>query len=339
MTTFAVLGPGGIGGLIGGALSRGGHPVTVVPRPEAAGAHPSELLVESVALGTFRAPVRVVARLEQPVDVLWVTVKAYQLPSALASIDPGAVRGAMIVPLMNGVDHVASLRAAFPGSLVVGGSIRTESTRMDAGHIVHGGWHVIEGMAPGGGDMPAPTKPIQLASSPAAPGRVEALAEELEGSGLPAQVWPDERYLLWTKLAILCPYALATTAARGPIGSVRADPELRDLLKGCADEIASVARALGTRLDENRLAETLAGFPDAMRVSMERDAAAGRPIEIIAVTDPVLREGRARGIPVSATEELRRRAIAAAPTSVPAEDRSAAGVHASGSPFPEGERV
>jgi 2-dehydropantoate 2-reductase len=321
MTTFAVLGPGGIGGLIGGALSHGGHEVTVIPRPDTASTHPHELFVESVTLGKFRAPVHVTAHLSKRVDVLWVTVKAYQLASALASVDPGAVEGGMVVALMNGIDHMAVLRASFPDALVVTGSIRTESTRVAPGHIVHGGWHVVDGAPSGPLDMPAPTRPIQLASSPLAPGRVEALARELEESGVPTQVWSDEKYLLWTKLAILCPYALATTAARGPIGAVRTDPELRKLLQGCAEEIAAVAAALGTRLDEERLSETLAGFPDAMRVSMERDAAAGRPIEVVAVTDPVLREGRAHGIPVTATEELRRRAIAAAPASIPAEDR------------------
>ena len=323
MTTFAVLGPGGIGGLIGGALARRGAAVTVVPRPDAIAEHPHELLVESVALGTFRAPVEVVERLERPVDVLWVAVKAYQLRSALGSVDPEALRGAMIVPLMNGIDHVATLRATFPEALVAPGSIRTESTRVAPGRIVHGGWHVVEGLEARDGEMPAPTKPVQLASSAAAPGRVEALASEIEEAEVPTQVWVDENYLLWTKLAILCPYALATTAARGPIGAVRSDPELSGLLEGCASEIAAVARAVGTRLDEARLAETLAGFPDSMRVSMERDAAAGRPIEIVAVTDPVLREGRAHGIPVHATEELRRRAMAAAPASIPPEDLGA----------------
>jgi 2-dehydropantoate 2-reductase len=311
-----VLGPGGIGGLIGGALARRGASLTVVPRPEGAGSHPPELYVESASLGTFRAPVRVRARLEEPVDVLWVTTKSYQLEAAAASVDPAAVEGALVAALMNGIDHVAFLRGAFPSATVVAGSIRTESTRVAAGHIVHTGWHVVDGTS-ANGSMPSPSKPIQLAAEPGGGRRVSALAAELEQADLPCQIWPDESYLLWTKLAILCPYALATTAVRGPIGAVRADPDLRRLLHECTDEIVSVAGALGTPLDRANVFETLAGFPDEMRVSMERDASAGRPIEIVAVTRPVLREGGRLGVPVTATEELRRRAFAAAPASVP----------------------
>ena len=47
-----------------------------------------------------------------PVDVLWITVKATQLEPAFASLkNPEVVRG--IVPLLNGIDHIALLRARY----------------------------------------------------------------------------------------------------------------------------------------------------------------------------------------------------------------------------------
>jgi 2-dehydropantoate 2-reductase len=309
VTTHGVLGPGGIGGLIGGALARAGADVIVVPRPGRE--HPDSLTVRSTVLGEFTAPVTVARSLTQPVNVLWVCVKNQQLDEALASVTSTAIPGALVIPLMNGIDHLARLRAAFPEAEVVAGAIRTESTRVAAGTIVHGGWHV-QAAPPGEvADPASPTKPVQLAPKPHVRDRAAAVAQELEAAGVPTQLWDDEDYLLWSKLSILCPYALATTAVLGPIGMVRADVEVLDLLVRCATEVADVAQAVGVVLDRERIGAMLTRFPDEMRVSMERDASAGVPIEIEAVTAPVLRNGAALGVDVDATRQLRDRALAA----------------------------
>ena len=54
----AILGPGGVGGLIGGALARAGTRPTVVVRAKTLATYPDRLTVESAVLGTFEAPVR-----------------------------------------------------------------------------------------------------------------------------------------------------------------------------------------------------------------------------------------------------------------------------------------
>src|SRR5918992_960394 len=92
----AVLGAGGVGGLVGGTLARTGHPVTLLVRPVRQHHYPERLAVESNMLGNFEAPVRVVGRLNEPFDVVWVTVKATMLEAALEAVpeqgEPGRVR-------------------------------------------------------------------------------------------------------------------------------------------------------------------------------------------------------------------------------------------------------
>ena len=58
----AVLGAGGVGGLMGGALARAGHPVTLLVRPGRRYYYLEWLTIESNTLGTFEAPVRVAKR-------------------------------------------------------------------------------------------------------------------------------------------------------------------------------------------------------------------------------------------------------------------------------------
>ena len=73
-----ILGAGGVGGLVGAVLAKSGEQVTLVVRPEALAQHPRQLSLDS-KFGKFTVPVSVAATISQPVDILWISVKATQL--------------------------------------------------------------------------------------------------------------------------------------------------------------------------------------------------------------------------------------------------------------------
>ena len=75
----AILGAGGVGGLVGGVLARAGANVVLLVRPDSLAEQPTSLRVESVVLGDFEVSVAAAAALDGEVDALWVTVKATQL--------------------------------------------------------------------------------------------------------------------------------------------------------------------------------------------------------------------------------------------------------------------
>src|SRR5438105_2802692 len=129
----AVLGGGGIGGLLAGALARSGAEVVLLLRPESLICYGGRLRVESVMLGEFQVDVPASSRLDKPVDVLWVATKATQLEPAVSLAVPDAVGDAVVVPLLNGVDHVEFLRSRYRH--VVGAAIRVESERVSPGLI------------------------------------------------------------------------------------------------------------------------------------------------------------------------------------------------------------
>ena len=80
----AILGAGGVGGLIGACLAHAGASVTLVVRRESLAQYPKQLRLES-PFGNFTVDVAVAAEVPA-VDVLWITVKATQLESALATL-------------------------------------------------------------------------------------------------------------------------------------------------------------------------------------------------------------------------------------------------------------
>jgi Ketopantoate reductase PanE/ApbA len=117
----AVLGAGGVGGLVGGMLAKAGHPVTLLVRPGRGEQYPDRVSVQSEALGSFEAPVRVAERLEGEFDVVWITVKATALEAALEAVPPERLGGAVADPLQ---------APATPElSLVAGAGQRFESAR------------------------------------------------------------------------------------------------------------------------------------------------------------------------------------------------------------------
>ena len=273
----AVLGPGGVGGLVGGALARAGRPVTLVSRdPE----HPTRITIDSDRLGDFEVDVEATTRLAEPVDVLWVTTKATQLEAALEAAPAELVTGT-VVPLLNGVDHVARLRQVYRS--VTPGTIRVEAERL----------------APGRYRQPFGFVAVELCGALAA-----EIAAELEEAGIDARAGDDELTMLWRKLVILAPVALTTTATMRTIGGVRDDPQWRERLLGVLDEACQVGSALGARLDPERSREGLLSMPDPMRSSMQKDRELGRPLELDAIAGPILRGGRETGIPTPHTALL-----------------------------------
>lgn len=281
----AILGAGGVGGLIGVALAKSGESVTLVLRPEALKDYPKELSLES-PLGSFSVPVDRAASVAAPYDVLWITVKATQLESALRSVtvDPGQL-GA-VVPLLNGMDHVAVLRARFGHDRVVPASIGVETERAAPGKIIH------RGMA------------IRLTFSSIGEGRLASTVEEFRKFGFACQFVADEMKILWTKLSFLAPFALTTTAAGLTIGEVNRDPAWRKRLEDVVREVAAVGTASGTPLDASMIITFFDKTPQGGRSSMQKDVAAGNPPELDGVAGPILRRAEEHGIDVPVTREL-----------------------------------
>ena len=285
---YAVLGAGGVGGLVGGALAKAGHDVTLLVRPGQRDLYSERLSVQSESLGNFEAPVRVADWLDEHFDVVWIAVKATALESALSTIAPEVLVDGVLVPLLNGVDHVRRLRDRYGAERVLPGTIRVEAEQIGPGRVRH-----LSAFAN-----------VQVAPRPATRARAEALCEELRGAGLGCEVREDEVTMLWSNLCFLAPFALATTASGGPLGVVRSDPGWWTRLEGCVKEACTVGVAEGAKVAPEPILATLEGAPEGFRSSMQKDVAAGRPPEVEAIAGPILRGGTEHGIDVSATRAL-----------------------------------
>jgi 2-dehydropantoate 2-reductase len=300
---IAVLGAGGVGGFVAAALARAGQDVVVVARESTA-----ELLVESgfeihsAALETeFKVQPEVRVRLTDPVEFLLVATKASGLDPALDRIE---AEPALVVPLLNGLDHMERLRARFGDDRVAAGVIRIESDRPEPGRIVQTSPSVRVDLA---ADDPTLQRPLQ------------ALAQMLESAGIPARIGTSERQVLWSKLARLNALSLTTSASDRPLGFVRSDPRWRSALEGAVHETVRVANADGASL---RAADTVAELeqaPSELGSSMRRDIAAGREPELDALAGSVLRTAARHGLRCPTVAWLAARVAARAGVPAPSQ--------------------
>jgi 2-dehydropantoate 2-reductase len=284
----AVLGPGGVGGLLAGALARADNEVLVVARESTASTIAADgVRVQSVTLGDFVAHPRALALLQEPVDALIVATKAAGLQDALERI---AVQPPLVLPLLNGLDHIALLRERFAPESVLAGSIRVEADRPQPGVVVH-------------------TSPFLLVSiasaAPAMQPAMRVLADTLSEAGVPARVQDSEADVMWSKLVRLNALACVTSAYDVLLGEIRSTPALRADLEGAIEEACTVGKAEGAHdIDAARAIAELEAAHATLGSSMQRDIAAGREPELDAIPGSVLRAGARHGIQCTTIERL-----------------------------------
>jgi 2-dehydropantoate 2-reductase len=280
MTAAAVLGAGGVGGFVAAALARSGADVVVVARPETAAAlGQAGFRVSSRALDEdFTASPRVTTKIGDPVDVLFVATKATGLPEAL---DRVTATPAVVVPLLNGLEHLEVLRARFGAERVAAAVIRIESDRPSAGVIA----------------QTSPGVRVDMASAqPELAPLLQDAAALLRDAGLQARIGDSEAQVMWSKLARLCALALTTSASDRPIGYVRSDPRWRSALEGAVNETVAVANADGAGLQRSDTLAELDAAHAELGSSMQRDIAAGRATELDAIAGAVLRAAQRHGL-------------------------------------------
>jgi 2-dehydropantoate 2-reductase len=271
--SIAVLGPGGVGGLVAGALDRAGTDVVVVARDSTAQVIAERgLRVDSVSLGKFVAHPRATERLQEPVDALIVATKASGLQAALERI---AVQPKLVLPLLNGLDHIAVLRERFGTGAVLAGTIRVEADRPEPGVVVHTSQFLL----------------VEMASHDlTARAGMRSLEQALKAAGVSVRVRESEAQVMWSKLVRLNALACTTSAFDKLLGEIRSTPELRAALVGAIEEGCAVGQAEGAEdVDPQVALGELEKAHDTLGSSMQRDIAAGREPELDAIPGSLLR--------------------------------------------------
>ncbi|MEP6770121.1 MAG: 2-dehydropantoate 2-reductase [Acidobacteriota bacterium] len=283
----AVIGAGGIGGYFGASLARAGHDVHFLARGDHLEAIQASGLriVEPDGNWTVRVPAS--ARIEEisRADFAIVAVKSYSLAEVAEAVGKVASAGAVIVPLLNGVEAFEFLTArGVPGESIVPGLAVIS----------------VERTAPREITLRSPFKTVVLGERAGGRSdRAAAIASAFSDSGVDARASEDITLDLWRKFLFLASMAAACGLARAPIGPVRTAPLGRRLLERAVAEIAAVARARGVAFppgEEERVLERMSVLPASMKPSFLLDVERGGPTELDVLSGAVSRYGSAVGV-------------------------------------------
>jgi len=285
---IAIYGTGGVGGYFGGRLAHAGEEVTFIARGEHLRAiRENGLIVESVK-GDFTVhPASATDRLTEvgPVDVILISVKAWQVPEVASALGPLLAPHTFVVPLENGVEAADQLIAALGKERVAGGLCKIISFIASPGRIKHAGAEPFVAFG-------------ELDNRKSK--RSEKLLNAFQKAGVMVKIPEDILAAIWEKFLFIASISGIGAVTRAPIGTVRSIPEVREMLQHAMREIYNVALAKGIHLQESVIDKTM-GFVDQLppegTASMQRDIIQGKPSELESQNGAVVRFGKERNVP------------------------------------------
>lgn len=292
---FVIFGTGGVGGYFGALLARAGEDVVFIAR----GAHLQAmrergLRVEAPDESIVVHPVRATDNPAEAgvADVIILAVKTPQVPEAVQAMRPVVGPHTTILPLLNGVEAVGQLAAAFGAERVLGGLCGTISW-LEAPGVVRsiGSINFIRF-----GEMDD-----RLSE------RTAALRQAFERAGIRGEIPPSIQVAIWDKFLFVVPFGSVGAVARAPAGITRRVPETRRIVEACMHEIVALGRARGVAFTDGSVAKAMGVFdsidPGATS-SLQRDLADGRPSELEAWIGAVVRLGRDAKVPTPVSDVI-----------------------------------
>ncbi len=280
------LGAGAVGGYFGGRLVEGGCDVTFLVREgRKANLQKNGLRIES-SFGNFNAKIRVATRdeISAPADLVLLTCKAYDLPSATEAIRPAVGTGTAILPLLNGLSHIDELNRIFGAERVLGGFAKIAVTMLPDGTIKHlNDWRYITFGEQNG----------------AMSERVVALKGLFDRTSAIAAAVPNVIAGMWEKLVHLATVAGATAVMRANIGEIARTEEGSALMIELLETNATIAARVGFAPSAGFLDEFRALLSDRQApytASMLRDMENKGPIEADHILGYMLRKAREHGV-------------------------------------------
>ena len=285
---IAVFGTGGVGGYFGGRLAQAGVDVVFIARGEHLQAMlQNGLKVDSINGDFIVQPVKATDKPEEVgiVDMVLVTVKAWQVSDAAVAMKPMVGPETFVLPLQNGVEAPFQLVKILGSKHVLGGLCGLITYLVEPGYIRHAGADPFIRFGELDNTQSDRIKKLQSVFA--------------RTQGVTANVPSDINAALWQKFLLVAAWSGLGAITRTPLGIFLSQPGTRQMLERTMVEIYDVARARNIKLPVDVVGKTmefLDTLPSDGTASMQRDIMDGKPSELETQTGAVVRLGQEVGI-------------------------------------------
>jgi 2-dehydropantoate 2-reductase len=282
-----VVGAGAVGGYFGGRLIQAGRDVTLLVRPKKAEQIQSAgLRILSPMHGDFTVRPRAISpgQIASPYDVIFLSVKSYDLAAAINDFAPAVGPQTVIIPALNGMHHMDVLTQRFGKNVVLGGVCFIATEVDPQGRIIQ--LAKVQSVTCGELDGEKTS-------------RIEAVHEAFQGAGFDTAISGDILRDMWLKWVWLASVGAITCLLRGNIGEIVAVPGGAELCLSALRECAAIAGACGYPMSETFLAEKsllLTAPGSNLTSSMYRDLTERARVEVDTILGDLIERGRKHGV-------------------------------------------
>lgn len=286
---IAVIGAGALGLYYGGRFQEAGAKVTFLVREKRAEQIKENGLHIKSAKGDYtieNAEITTKAEEIADPDLVLLSVKGYHLPGTLDDVKILADKGAFILPVLNGIEHIGILQQAVGKDAVLGGLCFIMATLDEKGHVVHSGdFHRL----------------VYGELEPTQTNICQQLDELAKQSNIQAQHSDDIMLELWKKYMFITAFSGITTATNLPIGPVRENKDTFRVAEIMLDEMKQLANKCGSEVTEKDVESAknnLLELDDEATSSMHQDRRKGLTLEVDHLQGGALRLAKAKGLDV-----------------------------------------
>jgi 2-dehydropantoate 2-reductase len=285
---IAVLGAGGLGSCLGGALAKSGEDVSFVAR----GNHlltmrDRGLRIESTSLGQFQLTVKATDKLSEigAVDLVLFSVKSYDTETALQMIGPLIGKDTVVLSFQNGVENEDKIAEVIGRTHVLAGAISIECFIAEPGVIKQTMGPAMVAIGEMSGEITPRAKKIQTA---------------FINANLNCDLSSRIQEVLWEKFLFICATGGVCSITRASLGEVLGFEPTRQLYTATMKEVQAVASAKRINLVKDLVSRTLVQadrMNKSTKPSMLRDLERGKRLEVDALNGTVSRFGRQLSVP------------------------------------------
>jgi len=279
-------GAGATGGYFGARLAQAGQDVTFLVRERRFQQLQTNGLVLQTPQGTEKLePQLIQARsLSGHYGLIMITVKSFALEQVMEDIAPAVGPDTLIMPILNGMRHIATLQQRFGDDKVIGGLCKINATLGESGEVIQ-------------------MTPLHQLYYGALDGNNDARLQRVDAALRTSQV--DNRFSdnimdeLWEKWLLLSTLGAVCCLARGDTQQILTTRGGEALLQGIFSEILAVISAEGYQprpAVTARIFELLNNPETPMTSSMYRDLTQGFDIEADQVIGDLLLRAKRKGL-------------------------------------------
>lgn len=312
---FCVVGAGAIGGVLAGRLAEAGFDTSVLAR----GAHLHAIRERGLTLKAPEGAVTVTVRASDdpaalaaeagPQEVIFIALKAHQIPAMLPRLAPLIEPETLVVPAINGVPWWYFFRE---GGRFDGEPVRT----LDPHGAMLGAidpHHILGCVVHASGEVTAPGEvtwngqKLFVLGEPdgSLSRRLNCLADAMHQAGLEPRITERIRDDVWMKMIGNTSFNPVAALTRARMDRICANPELIAYIRTVMEEMTRVADAYGIRQlvgIDKRL--EIAKSIGPVKISMHQDLELGRAMEVDAIVAAFLELARKVDIPTPQTAAL-----------------------------------